>query len=477
MPRPKNNKTLLNLLTILLSLALLAVLILLRTGRIQLGGPPLSASDEGLAVPAVAGVRAPDATPCPHAHWVDGVCADCGEICSHARWQDGLCVRCGTPCPHPKWENGSCVFCGLTCTHETWEDGSCAVCGFACDHAQWEDGICTRCGFACPHEDWKDGVCTVCSYVCPHPEHDEKSRHCLDCGQLVIHHYVNGVCSCGATPVLYSDALPDRYYEPCEHAGTIVDWNFQTDSNLGQITRRSKIYLPYGYDPDKPYNVLLLYHGTGDMEDGWLTANHWIANRDTQGRYVVDHMIDEGLIEPLIIVTPTFYAVTSAGGTVDLGVNEMAEEIREIILPYLVENYSTYAASSSYNDLVAARAHFGMGGLSWGSYYTYAAGMRLNLSILSNFICMSGSDDPDVVQATINSPDLLGYDIDLYYSACGTGDGGHGGGIQGFEHIVYYTDRLTEGQNAFLHDTVGGHEWLVWITELFNSLQYAFPAR
>ena len=50
----------------------------------------------------------------------------------------------------------------------------------------------------------------------------------------------------------------------------------------------------------------------------------------------------------------------------------------------------------------------------------------------------------------------------------------HDGGINNFYTLVNYTERLTEGENAFLHETEGGHTWNVWSTEIFNALQLAF---
>ena len=100
--------------------------------------------------------------------------------------------------------------------------------------------------------------------------------------------------------------------------------------------------------------------------------------------------------------------------------------------------------------------------------------MRLNLPYFGNFICLSGSDNPDLVLSYINSPELIDYPIYLYYSAAGTTDMAHNAGIINFQQLVLYTDRLIEGQNAFLHETEGGHAWNVWSTEIFDALQLAF---
>ena len=67
------------------------------------------------------------------------------------------------------------------------------------------------------------------------------------------------------------------------------------------------MYLPAGYDPEKSYNILYLMHGGGDDENYWLMELSDRTHGKTTMR-VLDHMIEDGLCEPLIVVTPTFYA-------------------------------------------------------------------------------------------------------------------------------------------------------------------------
>jgi len=380
-----------------------------------------------------------------------------------------------TPCPHPAWEAGVCTECGAVCEHPSWEAGACAVCGLACEHPAWEAGLCTVCGLACRHPDWKDGVCTVCGTVCEHPIHDPKARKCTVCGQRVFHEFIGGVCACGATPLVYDYVLPDRFYEECEHPGTIETWEYQNAvPGWAEYTRHLMIYLPYGYDPGEQYDLLILLHGTGDDETAWLTYPHYVPDREgVQVRTIFDRMIEEEIIRPVIIVTLCLYEDFGAyvGDPTEA---RLAEELRDFILPHLIETYATYAAEPTLEAVEAARQHFALGGLSWGSYFTYACGMRLNLPYFGNFICLSGSDNPDLVLSYINSPELIDYPIYLYYSAAGTTDMAHNAGIINFQQLVLYTDRLIEGQNAFLHETEGGHAWNVWSTEIFNALQLAF---
>ena len=62
------------------------------------------------------------------------------------------------------------------------------------------------------------------------------------------------------------------------------------------------VYIPYGYDPSKGYNVVYLMHGIGDEEGYWLGAGPYAEggekyNRET-AKYttsVFDNMIADGV--------------------------------------------------------------------------------------------------------------------------------------------------------------------------------------
>lgn len=62
------------------------------------------------------------------------------------------------------------------------------------------------------------------------------------------------------------------------------------------------MYLPYGYSEEEKYNVFYLSHG------GWSNETT-LMGTDTDPhplKYVMDHAIEDGKIQPLIIVLPTY---------------------------------------------------------------------------------------------------------------------------------------------------------------------------
>lgn len=66
------------------------------------------------------------------------------------------------------------------------------------------------------------------------------------------------------------------YEQECEHPGIVEHISYKTKAYATDertVEKQACVYLPYGYDPEKQYNILYLMHGTGDNEDYWLLAH------------------------------------------------------------------------------------------------------------------------------------------------------------------------------------------------------------
>ena len=409
---------------------------------------------------------------CRHQNWENGVCTSCGLACEHDAWEKGRCAACGLPCEH-RWENGRCTVCGSACVHE-WENAQCQTCGLRCDHPIYDHGVCTVCGTACSH-DFREGICVICGEVCGHANHDPITQQCTFCGLKIPHSFVHGKCACGAVPVFYDSLLPLEFYQECEHPGMVQKQTYTQKLHYQgdeEVTKNLNVYLPYGYTGQEKYNVLVLIHGGGDDEDSWLTKEYDFGFPLIM-KNIYDNMIEQRLCRPLIIVCPTTYNGPYYSN--DGGIEQMATELRETILPYVAENYSTYAESGSLSDLQAAREHFGIGGMSNGALYALNSGMQMDLDLFSNFICFSGNSQPYAVAEAINSEDWKDLPISFFYAGAGYYDSQWQNTFYGFQIIVDQTDRLTEGENAFYQDIDGGHDFGVWNVNIFNALQMAFP--
>lgn len=327
----------------------------------------------------------------------------------------------------------------------------------------------------CGHPAYENGVCVLCGYVCAHPFHSTEGE-CLLCGEKVVHHYVHALCSCGRSPDYHESFLPERFYEPCEQEGTILSWSYETTdwSRQMPVIMKVRFYLPYGYDPGQKYNVLVLLHGLRATEESWLSTPWESANgREFEMRWIYDRMIAEKMIDPLIIVCASQYLYRGEDAFKSK-YEQMAYELQNVILPYTVENFSTYAADGSAEALIAAREHFALGGNSWGSYYTYDTGMCQSLPYFSRFLCFSGDANTGWIVESLESAALRDYPVDLYYAAAGEVDVALKGEQNVFYTVVPLVERLRDGENAFFHVSEFGHDWDTWSVEIYNALQLVF---
>lgn len=293
-----------------------------------------------------------------------------------------------------------------------------------------------------------------------------------------IHSFVRGVCSvCGAKPEFLTGWLPDEFYEEAEHGGTVtaVEYDTEAFAAYDQITyhKRMNVYLPYGYDGSRPYNVLVLIHGQGDSEDDWLVETHESGGHAMCGRVILDNIFEQGLAEPCIVVTPVTETKFVQGLTA--GIVQMQDELRETILPYIVEHYSTYAKDGSEAGLQAARSHFGLGGLSNGALFTYEGGMRHDFDLFGSYCAFSGNGEPWKTVAAIQEEEFARLPVDCLFTGAGSLNDWQQNYTQiGFEYFVEKDTRFVEGENAWRVDVDGGHEWKVWFTGLYNAMQVMF---
>ena len=114
----------------------------------------------------------------------------------------------------------------------------------------------------------------------------------------------------------------------------------------------------------KEYNILYLMHGTGDDEKYWLKTNPY-------NKTMLDNMIADGDIEPLIVVTPTFYVEDDCADDLDQLTYSFAKELRNDLMPEIESSYSTYAKSADDKGFSKSRDHRAFAGLSRGAVTMY----------------------------------------------------------------------------------------------------------
>ena len=255
---------------------------------------------------------------------------------------------------------------------------------------------------------------------------------------------------------------PDNYFQQPANHGTVVKENY--DSINGN--KNMYVYLPYGYDESKKYNVFYLMHGGGESEE--TCFNDDAINIDI----MLDNMIANGDIEPMIVVTPTFNKAPSADG--------VWEEMRKSIIPYVESKYSTYAEDTTLDGLKASRYHRAYGGFSMGGGSTWA-NFNNNLDIIAYFMPLSGhcwDGAGKVCNAARNS----GFKQDEYFvlAATGTKDLAYDNMVPMINElkkntdVFTYTSDFSKGNLYFLEAPGNVHWWPQVRHYIYDALPYFF---
>jgi enterochelin esterase-like enzyme len=258
-------------------------------------------------------------------------------------------------------------------------------------------------------------------------------------------------------------AAPDSYFRKPANAGKVVKENYNSING----NKNMYVYLPYGYDESKKYNVFYLMHGGGESEETCFNDNN--IDIDT----MLDNMIANGDIEPMIVVTPTFNKAPSADG--------VWEEMRKSIIPYVEGKYSTYAnKDTSLDGLKASRYHRAYGGFSMGGGSTWA-NFNHNLDIIAYFMPLSGHCW-DGAGAVCNAARQSGFKKDEYFvlAATGTKDLAYDNMVPMINElkkntdVFTYTSDFSKGNLYFLEARGNVHWWPQVRHYIYDALPYFF---
>ncbi len=368
-------------------------------------------------------------------------------------------------------------------THE-WKDGVCTICGEVCAHNRYQDGYCKRCGML--HQDHRfwdytssdnkimNDVCEVCGFKCLHTELDE-NHICKVCGKEIKHRFSDATHTCiapgcTATTKYNYDAIPDGYADACDQPGEIVEIQYETPMYIAAAVDPSYegktwektlyVYLPYGYDPEKSYDILYLIHGRGGEPRTWLILNGAARN-------MIDNMIKNDDCEPFIIVTPSYYYMDKA---IDMEALQdgnafsqyFYQELQNVVIPLVESRYKTYAQKDvSTESLIASREHRAIAGFSRGSSTTEVTGMMHSLPLFSYFGNFSGLPaGAEEVNAAILSAENEPYEIKFMYVGNGRCDYTREESLRNYLTLIDGCPKLRLNENlsefvdkpGFIHD-------------------------
>ena len=276
----------------------------------------------------------------------------------------------------------------------------------------------------------------------------------------------------------YVYEMPATMLRKTDKKGTVERFLYNTrtyDEKVSlPLAKSAWVYLPYNYDSNKQYNILYLLHGGGVNEDWWFKMFP-----DTVT--ILDNMIAQGLCEPCIIVTPTYYRGTKVDRNAEFITEQFHFELRNDLIPAVETKYSTYASGNvSEDNLISTRSHRAFAGLSLGSMTTYRAAFYNNYDLFSWYGPFSGccgpmGDRENEVKRIIQTLEKgIKNQLLLDYMFCCNGDQdiAYEEHIEIMDKVLKNCDLLIPGENYDFFTIPGGvHDMKAWQLHLYHALQ------
>ena len=231
----------------------------------------------------------------------------------------------------------------------------------------------------------------------------------------------------------WTTSVPSGYLSAASEQGSVVPLAYTSRDYAGneaEINKTAYVYLPYGYDEndmETRYNILYLMHGWGGHAGEYFEYGSL--------KNLFDNLIENGDVEPMIVVSASFYHDGSAGdfGSSVRALRAFHNDFENDLMPAVEGRFHTYAESTSAEDLKASRDHRAFGGFSLGSVTTWLQ-FCYDYDYIRYFLPMSGSswyygtygdfrieENVDFIEQLVadNNLDERGYFI---YHAVGTQD-------------------------------------------------------
>ena len=308
--------------------------------------------------------------------------------------------------------------------------------------------------------------------------------------------------------LLCEDNLDESLFQPAKEQGRVELVQYLTCDHVSdesvEVMKDLAVYLPYGYDESKQYNVLILLHCAGADHRFWLVENrdyrtlsadatyedfqYWTQNDGAPADgsipvYVpnmLDRMIEEGWCEPLIVVSPCVYLYDHQASVLGNQYDyvQFTREFGRELLPFLAENYATYAADGSRESLAAAREHFGLLGASFGAYAEYLCVIGDNYDLAAWYtFCGGGVIDPGYLMQSWEAAGTQNLPLRLLYLSEGEYDDRYAPETS-LQNLLYYGENVggpfTEENVRYTMIRGWGHEDHSYLVGLFNTLQLYF---
>ena len=286
------------------------------------------------------------------------------------------------------------------------------------------------------------------------------------------------------------DDIPSDYLKPCAQQGRVEAVSYPFDPENGDQANIATVYLPLNYDESgENYNVLYLLHASNGKPQKFLNPDS-----ATNLKNLLDHMIADGVLQPLIVVAATYFPPEGDAQQMPLAeqvkmISEFPMELVNNIIPAVEGVYRTFAESTDPEGIAASRAHRGIAGFSLGGVATWNV-FQKEMRCFKWFLPISeaswsdpeggtsGIWDSDVSARVLYSAVLdQGYGKDDFrlFVATGTDDEAFGIATNQMKSLLSYTDMFQPGNNTSCSMMAGGtHTAKAVYTYLYHILPALF---
>ena len=233
--------------------------------------------------------------------------------------------------------------------------------------------------------------------------------------------------------------------------GTLKSLPYKSQS-LG-TDRKLMVYTPPGYENSTSrYPVLYLLHGAGSDESSWTQRG--------QAHVILDNLIADGKLKPLVVVMPFGFAAARAPGAArgDAAENKMQREgftkdFLEDVIPLIDATFRVYAD----------RDHRAIAGLSLGGAQALALGLshtELFSRVAAFSPAMGAANNPATggvdFENVLADAAKINSQIKFLWVSCGTED-------TLFQSVQQFSGQLSQHKVEHIFRVTGGaHTYPVW---------------
>ena len=269
-------------------------------------------------------------------------------------------------------------------------------------------------------------------------------------------------------------------WKPASQKGKVEKFIYHTHWYSGtsshNLDKTICIYTPPGYDKNKKYDVLVLLPGMDMPASCYLSRAHRYSSElySVQFANLLDNTINNGYIKPAIMVTFPYYGATTEGHPeMSLDGNQIINEVRYDVLPYIIQRYSTYASGSDSKSISEVREHFGIFGFSYTSTMILKYIMPECIDLFGYFGASSVFYSDISASATKVNSKLNNYPVYWLYVGCGDRDDAHNQTVDMYnEWINLVQEQKDVSELVVLKDT--GHDARTYDTAIYNCMTRFF---